>query len=199
MIHIWKHFKTITSHRLKVMKYCFKVGLYFQGLTHDLSKYSWTEFSEGCRYYQGDRSPNNKAREETGISKAWLHHKGRNKHHYEYWVDYDFNSPHFLSGLDMPRKYIAEMVIDRICACEVYQKEKYTQRSAYEYYLKGTNKLWFISDNTKRDLEMLLLMVAEEGRDETFKYIKNVYLKNAETCNRVLEHKELHHCEDKLL
>lgn len=195
MLYIWKHFKTITSHRIRVMKYCFKIGLYYQGLTHDLSKYSWTEFSEGCKFYQGDRSPNNKAREVTGISKAWLHHKGRNKHHYEYWIDYDFNSPNFLSGLDMPRKYIAEMVIDRICACEVYQKEKYTQRSAYEYYLKGTKKLWFISPKTKHDLEMLLLMMAEKGQDATFNYIKNVYLKHVDIKdNQSEENKELHQC-----
>ena len=195
MLYIWKHFKTITNHRIKVMKYCFKIGLYYQGLTHDLSKYSWTEFSEGCRFFQGDRSPNNKAREVTGISKAWLHHKGRNKHHFEYWIDYDFNSPNFLSGLDMPRKYIAEMVIDRICACEVYQKEKYTQRSAYEYYLKGTKKLWFISPKTKHDLEMLLLMMAEKGQDATFSYIKNVYLKHVDIKdNQSEENKKLHHC-----
>ena len=177
---IWKHFLTITKHRLKVMKYCFQVGLYYQGLTHDLSKYSWTEFSEGCRYYQGDRSPNNKAREVNGVSLAWLHHKGRNRHHYEYWIDYNINNPNLLEGLDMPRKYIAEMVMDRISACEIYQKDKYTQRSAYDYYMKGRKNLWFVSDNTKHDLQMLLEMMAEKGQKETFRYIKNVYLKNAE-------------------
>ena len=124
-MNIWKHFKTITHHKVLVAKGCFKVGLYKQGLLHDMSKYSPTEFWVGAKYYQGTRSPNNAEREDIGYSSAWLHHKGRNKHHYEYWVDYDFNGPHFLSGLDMPRKYIAEMVIDRICACEVYQKEKY--------------------------------------------------------------------------
>ena len=65
------------------MKECFKIGLYKQGLTHDLSKYSPTEFLVGYKYYQGNRSPNNAEREETGVSKAWLHHKGRNRHHFE--------------------------------------------------------------------------------------------------------------------
>ena len=84
----WAHFKTITYHKYLVMQGCFKVGLYKQGLLHDLSKYSPTEFLVGARYYQGDRSPNNAEREEIGYSSSWLHHKGRNKHHYEYWIDY---------------------------------------------------------------------------------------------------------------
>ena len=83
----WNHFRTITHHRLLVMKGCFQVGLYRQGLLHDLSKYTWTEFKTGVRYYQGDRSPNAAEKEIMGYSPAWLHHKGRNKHHFEYWTD----------------------------------------------------------------------------------------------------------------
>ena len=81
MMKAWQHFKTITTHKIWVMRYCFKIGLYWQGLTHDLSKYSPTEFLVGMKYYQGDRSPNNAEREDTGMSKSWMHHKGRNKHH----------------------------------------------------------------------------------------------------------------------
>ena len=117
---IWKHFKTITAHRIRVMKKCFKVGLYGQGLTQDLSKYSPTEFFEGARYYQGDRSPNNKAREENGLSKAWLHHKGRNKHHFEYWIDYGINCDTVIQGVPMPSNYVAEMIMDRISASRTY-------------------------------------------------------------------------------
>ena len=58
-----EHFKTITHHRHLVMGYCFKLGLYKQGLLHDLSKYAPVEFLVGCRYYQGDRSPNNAERQ----------------------------------------------------------------------------------------------------------------------------------------
>ena len=90
-MHPWLHFKTITRHKLLVMKYCFRIGLYKQGLLHDLSKYSPTEFLVGCRYYQGTRSPNNAEREDIGVSTSWLHHKGRNKHHFEHW-DYFLKS-----------------------------------------------------------------------------------------------------------
>lgn len=73
-----EHFRTITKHKMLVMKECFQVGLYLQGLLHDLSKYTWTEFRVGCRFYQGTQSPNNAERKAKGYSSAWLHHKGRN-------------------------------------------------------------------------------------------------------------------------
>ena len=88
-MHIIKHFVTITRHRFKVCKYCFMAGLYRQGLTHDLSKYSPSEFIAGARFYQGNMSPQVKERVVLGYSAAWLHHKGRNKHHFEYWRDVD--------------------------------------------------------------------------------------------------------------
>ena len=114
------HFCTITKHKKLVLKECFRVGLYKQGLLHDMSKYSWTEFRVGCRYYQGTRSPNNAEREEKGYSSAWLHHKGRNKHHYEYWIDYSLEGPNLLAGMKMPVRYVVEMFLDRIAASKVY-------------------------------------------------------------------------------
>ena len=96
-MNIWKHFCTINHHKILVMRGCFQVGLIRQGLLHDLSKYSPTEFIVGCKYYQGNMSPNNAEREAVGYSSAWLHHKGRNKHHLEYWIDYgipDKEGPH---------------------------------------------------------------------------------------------------------
>ena len=87
-MHFIGHFKTITRHKILVAKGCFKLGLYYQGIMHDMSKYSPTEFLVGVKYYQGTASPNNAERMEKGISMSWLHHKGRNRHHYEYWLDY---------------------------------------------------------------------------------------------------------------
>ena len=49
LYNAWHHFLTITHHKLLVMRYCFRVGLYKQGLLHDLSKYSPTEFITGIR------------------------------------------------------------------------------------------------------------------------------------------------------
>lgn len=176
-MNIWGHFKTITSHKCMVMKYCFRVGLYRQGLLHDLSKYSPSEFLIGARYYQGNRSPNNAEREATGLSTAWIHHKGRNRHHYEYWVDYGVNDPRILAGVPMPRNYIAEMVMDRISACRTYSPQTYTDRSPWEYYVKSREKIWFIHEDTRTQLEYLLKMLAVKGEDATLSYIKHVYLK----------------------
>ena len=87
MGHPIKHFLTITKHRHVVIYHCFKAGILWQGLRHDLSKYSPTEFREGAKFFLGDRSPTEAERREYGYSKAWMHHKGRNRHHFEYWTD----------------------------------------------------------------------------------------------------------------
>lgn len=176
-MNIWGHFKTITSHKLLVMKYCFRIGLYRQGLLHDMSKYAPTEFLKGARYYQGTRSPNNAEREDTGLSVSWLHHKGRNKHHFEYWVDYGIGAEHVLAGMPMPRKYIAEMIMDRISASRIYHPDNYTDASPLEYYEMGKDRLWFIHEDTKAQLEYLLRMLAVKGEAYTLHYIRYVYLK----------------------
>ena len=171
------HLKTITAHKWMVMKYCFRVGLYRQGLMHDMSKYSPCEFFKGAKYYQGTRSPNSAEREETGLSTAWIHHKGRNKHHYEYWVDYGVGAERVLAGMPMPRKYIAEMVMDRISACRTYNPEMYTDKAPWDYYARSKERIWFIHDDTRAQLEYLLKMLAVKGEQETLSYIKHIYLK----------------------
>ena len=175
---IWKHFKTITYHKILVAKGCFKVGLYKQGLLHDMSKYSPAEFFVGARYYQGDRSPNNAEREDIGYSSSWLHHKGRNKHHYEYWIDYSLSSiDGGMAPAPMPKKYVVEMLMDRIAASKVYQKEKYTDKSALEYYNRGKGH-YVMHKDTKALLELMLKMLAKKGEQYTFRYIRRKILKN---------------------
>lgn len=179
----WKHFCTITHHKILVMKGCFKIGLYWQGLLHDMSKYTPTEFFVGCRYYQGNRSPNNAEREETGYSAAWLHHKGRNKHHYEYWLDYGIGKGEGIIGMKMPVRYVAEMFIDRISASKTYQKEKYKDSHPLEYYERGAARLGnMIHPDTAALLHRLLQMLAAEGEEKTFAYIRRVVLKKGYAC-----------------
>ena len=175
-MNAWGHFKTITSHKFLVMKYCFKVGLYKQGFLHDLSKYSPTEFMVGAKYYQGTRSPNNAEREATGVSTSWLHHKGRNQHHFEYWIDYSI-SPRGLVGMKMPKKYVAEMVIDRICASKNYMKEDYNDSSALEYYVNGKDMM-LIHKESDFLARYLLTMLAKRGEDYLLRYMKKVLLRH---------------------
>ncbi len=170
------HLKTINQHRKEVRKGCFRVGLYRQGLLHDLSKYSPTEFLVGARYFQGDRSPNNAEREEIGYSSAWLHHKGRNRHHYEYWFDYlEGEHDAVIGPVPMPKKYIVEMFMDRVAACKVYQKENYTPSSPLNYYRSGNTRR-LLHPETAKLLEKLLVMLSEKGEEETDRYIKEELL-----------------------
>lgn len=170
------HFKTITKHRHLVIYHCFKAGIGFQGLFHDLSKYGPREFFVGAKYYLGSKSPNEKERELYGYSKAWLHHKGRNRHHFEYWTDYNPKTK-VLEPIEMPLSYVVEMFCDRVAASKVYQGENYKQTHPLEYFLKA-KKSRFINQNTSDLLESWLTMLAEKGEEETFKYIKEYYKKN---------------------
>lgn len=167
----WGHFKTITKHKLLVMKNCFRIGLYRQGILHDMSKYSWEEFRSGVLYYQGNRSPNAAERETLGYSKAWLHHKGRNKHHYEYWIDMSNNHEEGLVGNQMPIRYVAEMMMDRIAASRVYKGKNYTNGSPLEYY-NYTKDYIVIHPKTRKLLEKLLYMLRDQGEERTFAYLR---------------------------
>ena len=169
MIKTWQHFKTITRHRHQVILHCYQAGILFQGLFHDLSKYSPSEFLVGAKYYTGTRSPNEGEREALGYSLAWMHHKGRNKHHYEYWTDYNPKSKQ-VEPVKMPLNYVIEMFCDRVAASKIYLGEKYTDSSALEYFLNGKNKVQ-IHPETSALLEKLLRMLACKGEKQTFMYI----------------------------
>ena len=172
-----KHFKTITKHRHTVIRHCKKAGILWQGLRHDLSKYSPAEFIIGAKYYQGDRSPNEIERRKIGYSTAWMHHKGRNKHHFEYWIDYQIDDrDHAMGGMRMPKKYVAEMLADRIAASKVYNKEKYTHHDPLNYFLKGKDH-YMMHPQTMKEIEHLLRILDEQGEDACFWYTRNVYLK----------------------
>ena len=169
-MHIIRHFITITRHRLLVCRYCFKAGLIWQGLTHDLSKYSPSEFLAGARFYQGNMSPQVKERLVLGYSAAWLHHKGRNKHHFEYWRDVDrtgVNAP-----VKMPAKYFGEMICDRVAASRIYLGKNYTNRSALEYFERRTD-VGYMHPETAEKLRYFLTLIAEKGERAAFAELKS--------------------------
>ena len=167
-MHFWAHLKTVHHHRSLVRKYCFRLGLYWQGLTHDLSKYSPVEFWAGVKYYQGDRSPNDAQRRANGYSASWMHHKGRNRHHFEFWTDYGMGG---ITGIEMPRKYVAEMFCDRVAACRVYQGDKYTDASAYDYYRHSKTHI-LINAETDALIVGWLLLLKEQGEKAAIAQIR---------------------------
>lgn len=168
--HPIKHFKVITKHRHKVIMHCAKCGILWQGLRHDLSKYSPIEFISGAKYFLGTRSPNEEERRIFGYSKAWIHHQGRNKHHFEYWKDYNPQS-HLIEAVKMPYKYVVEMFCDRVAASKIYQGDNYSDKHPIEYFLRA-KKTRMIHPETSDELELLLTKLAECGEKETFDFIK---------------------------
>ena len=174
MLHPFKHFCTITKHRHAVIRMCFKAGIPWRGLLHDLSKYSPTEFWAGARYWQGGKSPNELERREKGCSAAWLHHKGRNKHHFEYWTDY-VKGQNGLCGIKMPAVYLVEMFCDRVAACKVYYRENYTDSSALEYYVRSVHS-YVMHPDTSAALKQMLEILSEQGEDAVFRFIRSSVL-----------------------
>lgn len=115
---VWlKLIKRILTHKYYVAKYCFQIGLYWQGITHDLSKFSYVEFSRAIKYWNDNISSLANERKILGYSQTFLHHRGRNPHHYEYWI-------HSLDDggvpARMPKKYVLELICDYLAAAKTY-------------------------------------------------------------------------------
>ena len=170
MAHPFKHFYTITKHRHCVIAHCFKAGIGWQGLFHDLSKYSPTEFIPGAKYYQGSRSPNERERELFGYSEAWMHHKGRNRHHFEYWNDLNIETKRY-EPVRMPLRFVKEMFCDRVAASKIYQGKKYTDGHPLAYFLRGNARAKMHPD-TADQLEEWLRMLERDGEKATFAAIR---------------------------
>ena len=168
------HLNTVNKHRFLVFKYCVKAGIPFRGLVHDLSKYSLLEFLEGVKYYNGNFSPISTCKKVNGYSKAWLHHKGRNKHHFEYW--YDFNSP--LKTPVIPYKYVVELICDNIAASKTYLKDKWNLNSQLNYFLNRKD-LKYINPKIKDMLINVYSDMIDIGIDGVLnkKYLKDMYKK----------------------
>lgn len=163
------HLKTVHRHRAMVRRLCFKCGLYWQGMTHDMSKYSPVEFWNGVKFYTGTKSPHIGEREVYGYSKAWIHHHNKNKHHAEYWQDIGTDGKN--TAIDMPPKYFAEMLCDRVAASMVYLGDKFTMNSPLEYYRSHCDENQFHS-NTRQELEWWLLNICIIGVDKAFNELK---------------------------
>ena len=171
MWHPIKHYKTIRHHKMLVMKNCFRCGLYWQGLTHDVSKLAPVEFWAGAKYWQGTCSPNNAQRQAEGYSAAWLHHKGRNKHHLEYWIDYTAEGDHAMGGMKMPLNYVCEMLCDRVAASRIYLGRDYTDAAPLAYFERGHAAL-MMTPQTAETLARFLRMLAQEGEQKTLRALK---------------------------
>ncbi len=167
------HLHTVNRHRALVRHYCCKLGLYWQGFTHDLSKYSPTELWRSAKDDHGHRSPNDHKRLDNAATPSRLPHTRRNRHHFEYWIDYRRmpDGTVRMGGCKMPKKYVAEMFCDRIAACRVYQGEKYTDASPYDYYQRSRGHI-LIHPETDALIDRWLLLLKEQGEETAFARIR---------------------------
>lgn len=147
------HLTTIVVHKYWVFIYCCRLGVPWRGIIHDISKFSWIEFSESAKYYQsGKKSPIPVIKKENGYSKAWQHHKGHNPHHYEYWTDnYDTG----VSSIEMPEKYVREMVADWMAAGRTYNGKSFTVNDEIKWWNDYKDKK-FIHPKTKERITEIL-------------------------------------------
>lgn len=165
------HLKTVRIHRREVRKACFKMGLYWQGLTHDLSKYSLTELSI-AKYYDGTRSPHAVARDVIGYSPSWLNHYHKNKHHWQFWLDME-DWPKKVIPVKMPYKYVIEMFCDFVGAGKAYSGDKWTVKSPYEYWEKACEgKRLMHGESTYLIKKLLWVLYNEESEENFYKWYK---------------------------
>lgn len=176
-MNIIKHFITITKHKWLVLILCIKAGIPWRGIVHDLSKYSPTEFIESVKYYQGDHSPITECKKENGYSKAWLHHKGRNKHHYEYW--YDREAPDQTPMI--PYQYTVEMICDGLAAGIVYNGKKWTNDLQLKYW-NNRKQYAKINPRISNLLTEVYTQISKQGIDKTItkKNLKELYYQYCE-------------------
>ena len=176
------HLKTVNKHKFLVFKLSIKAGIPIRGLLHDLSKFSPTEFFESVKYYNGKISPIKISKQENGYSKAWLHHKGRNKHHFEYW--YDFNTPDKTPMI--PYKYLVELICDNIAASMTYKGKDWNPKLQLEYF-KNRKDLEYINDDVEKILIEVYTEIIKKGIDKVInkKNLKRIYNKYASKNNRI--------------
>ena len=188
------HLKTILKHKKYVFFYMRHLGYGWQGFMHDMSKFSPVEFFEGVKYWTGYRSPILVAKEKNGISYAWLHHRGRNKHHYEYWIDKLDNG-----GVPqkMPFKYVIEMVCDWLAAGKSYENEKGNIFLKEEVWWKEKKKTAKIHPDTVKLIDRIFWNLNQYVKywkigDMTMEVIpiKTAETKTLETVRTFLKHWE---------
>ena len=166
------HTRNIITHKWWAFYYACKLGIPFRGFMHDWSKFSPVEFFEGAKYYRESSSPIPACKEANGYSLALQHHKGRNPHHYEYWID---NVDNGGTPIKIPYKYVLEMVADYLAAGKTYQGKNFTFKSEYEWW-KSQRQLRNMHEDTKMFLDIVFSYLMMYGFDDDLIYFASEYI-----------------------
>ena len=170
MKKLLQHLKTIRIHRKYVRKMCFKMGLFWQGLFHDLSKYSYTELKM-CKYWTGKGSPHQACREQIGYSPSWIHHYHKNKHHFQYW--WDENEVGKIIPIKMPYKYVVESFCDMVGASKAYGGNTWTPMSVWNYWQSKCKGKRLMHHESEYLIEKLLWNYYQLGEQKFLVWYKN--------------------------
>lgn len=173
-----KHLKTIHTHRKYVRKMCWKMGLFWQGLVHDLSKYSIEEMKM-CKYWTGKGSPHQACREAIGYSPSWTHHYHRNKHHFQFWWDEDEDGK--IIPIKMPYKYLMESFCDMVGASKAYNPSGWKEQMLLDYWNARCKGKRIMNKLSEQFMEDLIVELAEVGED---KFIEHYKAHKAEYINK---------------
>lgn len=185
--NIFKHFKLVCTHKYYVYQNCVKAGLIWRGIKHDMSKFSPTEFFESVKYFDGSRSPIDVCKEANGYSKAWMHHKGRNTHHYEYYVD---NCDNGGVAIQMPFKDAVELICDYLGAGQAYMKKDFSYEAEYEWWQNKKSKPLLMHNQTKIFIEKCLFELKNNpNNDKNILNKRNLleYYRWAETLDKTCQ------------
>ncbi len=169
MKNFLKHVKIIRTHRKYVRNACFKAGLFWQGLTHDLSKYSITEMLI-CKYYSGKRSPHQNAREVLGYSPSWIHHYHTNKHHFQFWWDEDEEGK--IIPMKMPYKYVIESFCDMLGASKAYNPNDWAPDLLLCYWDQKCVGKRIMHDKSTNLVDFLIHKMYDLGEEDFWSWYK---------------------------
>lgn len=170
MKNLIKHLKVVHNHRKYVRRMCWKLGLFWQGLTHDLSKYSITELKI-AKYYGGNRSPHAVCRDKLGYSPSWMHHYHINKHHWQFWLDME-DWPDRIIPVKMPYKYVIEMLCDMAGASKAYNPKNWEPKMLWDYWVTKCKGKRLMHPDSEYLIEKLIWNYYQYGEKAFIKVYK---------------------------
>jgi len=111
----WKYFVSLMRHKKFVFLFgkTFGVSLWLR-ITHDLNKFKPGQFIPYARFFYGKSTHQVKR----NFNNAWNDHLRTNKHHWQYWTVLEDDG--LMTALDMPEKYLREMICDWLAANFAY-------------------------------------------------------------------------------
>lgn len=102
-----KYARYVALHKYYVARECFKRGLYWRGVVHDLTKLRPDEWLPYANFFYSDEQTKEV---KDAFFIAWLKHLNRNSHHWNHWVVQSDGG--VTKVFEMPEKDRIEMLCD---------------------------------------------------------------------------------------